>query len=184
MVLFVYKSKFAIYILLGIISLMTGQDAVAQNAGQPGLEALVPRVSSMALAKRMQGSGRLLVYDVRERTEFAVSHLPAAMHVHPWSPTELILARIAGRVRGATVVFYCAIGKRSTDFAQGVYHDLMARGALNVLVLEGGIIDWHNQGLALVDLKGPTKFVHPFNDELKGRLKNPELARVTLSADQ
>jgi rhodanese-related sulfurtransferase len=126
----------------------------------------------------MQSSGRMLIYDVREREEFAVSRIPGAMYVNPATPAELILARIAGKARRATVVFYCAIGTRSTDFAQGIYHDLMARGVLNVLVLEGGIIDWHNHGLPLVNISGPSKYVHPYNEELKSRLKNPELARI------
>jgi rhodanese-related sulfurtransferase len=158
--------------------LLIGPKAVGQSCSQPALDAIVPRVSSFLLSKRLQGGGRVLLYDVREREEFAVSRIPSAIYMNPATPAEIGLARIAGRVRGATVVFYCAIGMRSAQFAQVVYHELMARGALNVLVLEGGIIEWHNQSRSLVDSNGPSKFVHPFNDELKGRLKNPELARM------
>lgn len=173
-----YLYSLALMLLMSVDCCIVGSSAVAQSSGQPALDALVPRVSSALLAKRMQSDGRMLIYDVREREEFAVSRIPGAMYVNPATPAELFLARIAGRARGATVVFYCAIGMRSTDFAQGVYHELMARGVLNVSVLKGGIIDWHNQGLPLVDLNGPSKFVHPFNDELKNRLKNPEFARM------
>jgi rhodanese-related sulfurtransferase len=126
----------------------------------------------------MQGGIRILVYDVREREEFVVSRIPGAMHVNPGTAAELFLARIPGRARGATVVFYCTIGMRSADFAQGVYHELVARGARNVAVIEGGIIDWHNQGLLLVDANGSSRFLHPFNDVFRSRLKNPELART------
>lgn len=126
----------------------------------------------------MQQAGRLLVFDVREREEFSVSRLNGAMHVSPATSAEQFLARIESRAPGATVVFYCALGTRSTDFAQGVYHDLIALGAEHAHVLEGGIIAWHNEEFLLVDAKGPTRFVHPFNDELKGRLRKPELARV------
>jgi rhodanese-related sulfurtransferase len=175
---FMSRLNFTVF-LLCIDLLLFGASAVGQTSGQPALDAIVPRVSSTNLARLVQGSGRILVYDVREREEFVISRIPGAMHVNPATPAELGLARIAGRARGATVVFYCAIGMRSADFAQGVYHELMARGAQKVLVLEGGIIDWHNQGQSLVDSNGPSRFVHPFNDELKGRLKNPELARMT-----
>jgi rhodanese-related sulfurtransferase len=160
--------------------LLIGPKAAGQSNGQPALDAIVPRISSVSLAKRMQRSERVLVYDVREREEFAVSRIPGAMHMNPATPAELGVARIAGRARGATVVFYCAIGMRSADFAQSVFHDLMARGVLNVLVLEGGIIEWHNQGLSLIDVNGSSRFVHPFNDELKSRLKKPELARTAI----
>jgi rhodanese-related sulfurtransferase len=171
-------------ILIGGGLILTSSNALGQRQGQPTIEAIVPRISSTVLAKRMQVSGRLLIYDVREREEFSVSRLPGAMHLNPATSAEQLLIRIAGRANGATVVFYCALGTRSTDFAQGVYHELMARGAQDVYVLEGGIIDWHNQGLSLVDIKGPSRFVHPFNDELKGQLKSPELARVFPNEDR
>lgn len=149
----------------------------AQGLDPIPLDALVPQVSSTLLTNRMQQNDRILVFDVREREEFAVSRLPGAMHVSPATSPDQFLSRVANRVRGATFVFYCAVGARSADLAQGVYHDLMARGAVGVFVLQGGIIDWHNQGHVLVDAKGPSKFVHPFNDELKSRLKSPALAR-------
>jgi rhodanese-related sulfurtransferase len=173
---------------LALVALLIGggfrSNALGQRQGQPPIEAIVPSISSTVLSKRIQASGRLLIYDVREREEFSVSRLPGAMHVNPATSAEQLLIRIAGRASGATVVFYCALGSRSTDLAQGIYHELMARGAQDVYVLEGGIIDWHNRDLSLVDLKGPSRFVHPFKDELKGRLKSPELARVFPIEDQ
>ena len=151
--------------------------AAAQNLDPVPLDGMVPQLSSTVLASRLQRDGRILVFDVREREEFAVSRLPGAMHVSPSTAPEQFLTRVASRTSGATFVFYCAVGARSGDLAQSVYHDLMERGATGVYVLEGGIIDWHNAERILVDATGPSRFVHPFNDELKGRLKRPELAR-------
>jgi rhodanese-related sulfurtransferase len=160
--------------------LFASKNAIGQTSAQPLLDAFVPKISSNVLIKTMRGGSKILIYDIREREEFAVSRISGAIYVNPAISPELAASRIVARARGATVVFYCTIGIRSVDFAQGVYHDLMASGAIKVFVLEGGIIDWHNQGLPLVDQNGPSKSVHPFNEELKGRLKKPELARASL----
>jgi rhodanese-related sulfurtransferase len=161
--------------------LLVGEKAAGQPSGQPALEAIAPRISSVILAKRIRGGSRILVYDVREREEFAVSRISGAIHLPPATSAELAVARITRRARGATVVFYCAIGMRSADFAQSVFHELLERGVQNVLVLDGGIIDWHNQGLPLVDINGPSRFVHPYNEEMKNRLKKPELSRTNIN---
>jgi rhodanese-related sulfurtransferase len=173
-----YKSTQIAFFLNAVLYLF-GSNATAQQGRQAALDATVPSLSPIALAVQMRGGGRILLYDVREREEFAVSRIPGAVQIAPSTPAEPLVARIAGRAQGVTVIFYCTVGMRSATLAQGIYHDLLERGVRDVLVLNGGIIAWHNQGLPLVDKYGPSRYLHPFHEDLKIKLKNPELARVS-----
>jgi rhodanese-related sulfurtransferase len=122
--------------------------------------------------------GNVVLFDVRTPAEYRVSHLPGAVHVEPDMRSAAFLDRYADAVKGKTVVFYCAVGVRSSRLAERVAEDLKARGATAVDELAGGIFAWHGERRALIDAKGPTDFVHPYDSTWGRLLARPHLART------
>lgn len=161
-------------------------------AGPPGLHAQpahgdapdmqVPGIAPAALVSLVARREKLLLFDVRSYDEYAVSHLSNARRIAVETEFDRarFLARLSRNLKGTVVVFYCTSATRSADFALSVMHDLGERGAASVHVLRGGILAWHNEGRPLVDRRGATSYVHPFNEEMKEHMRRPELARVKL----
>lgn len=54
---------------------------------------------------------------------------------------------------------------------------LLKSGAKRVRILKDGIVAWANVDLPLVDAKGPTRFVHPSDQDTAQRLIDPTRAR-------
>jgi len=139
----------------------------------PGLGHIAPA----QLAKRIS-EGSAVVFDVRTPAEYEVSHLPGAVHIDPNMSTSAFLERYGDSVKGKKVVFYCSVGVRSSALAERVAAGLKARDATAVDDLAGGIFAWHGERRALVDAKGPTDFVHPYDSTWGRLLARPELART------
>lgn len=111
----------------------------------------------------------LILLDVRQPEEYAISHLQGAVRVDPGADLAQVLAQLGDIPRGARVVAYCSVGVRSSRLAERVKPALIARGAAQVANLRGGIFAWHNEGRPLVDAQGPTAAVHGY-DARWGRL--------------
>jgi rhodanese-related sulfurtransferase len=140
----------------------------------------VAQLSTGALAERLAGRKDVLLLDVREAQEFAVSHIAGAQRVDPGIWRSTFLKRFGNTAQGKTVVFYCSVGVRSSKLAEKVQKQLMAQGAQGVFNLDGGIFAWHNEARALVNAKGETPFVHPYDSYWGKLLKRQELARTSL----
>jgi rhodanese-related sulfurtransferase len=106
----------------------------------------------------------ILLFDVREPDEFAVSHLPGAIRLAPDTTAEAFLRDYGGRLDGITPVFYCSVGRRSNALAETVaaYSKTHALSVVPVN-LRGGIFRWHNEAKPLVNEWGTTDQVHPYN---------------------
>ena len=126
--------------------------------------ATVRHLTADALAARLKRSRDIILFDVRETDEFAVSHLSGATRVDPGVWRRTFLKRHGDRVKGKTVVFYCSVGVRSSKLAAKLQEALSARGATAVYNLQAGIFNWHNQQRPLTSGTAPTSFVHPFDD--------------------
>ncbi|MEO0375178.1 MAG: rhodanese-like domain-containing protein, partial [Cyanobacteria bacterium P01_A01_bin.17] len=100
-------------------------------------------------------AGNALVVDVRNADEFAVSHIPGAVHFQDADQ----LADWIKQQPSQPVVVYCSVGYRSAQMAQS----LQKHGLQQVVNLEGSIFEWANQGESVVTSTGPTPKVHPFN---------------------
>jgi len=59
----------------------------------------------------------------------------------------------------------------------GDQKETIARDSVGVYDLAGGIFAWHGAARPLVDAKGPTDFVHPYDARWGRLLARPELAR-------
>lgn len=127
----------------------------------------VPAIDTAALADAMQDpSRRLVLIDVREPEEFAVSHLEGAVRAESVGHAAA-LARNAPD--GALVVAYCSVGYRSAALV-AVLRD---RGLTGVHNLTGSIFRWANEDRPLWRGDVPATRVHPF-DASWGVLLQPE----------
>jgi rhodanese-related sulfurtransferase len=139
----------------------------------PEIGHITPAALDGLMAKRAA-----VVFDVRTPQEYAVSHLPGAIHVDPGMSARDFLEQYGGEIKGKTAVFYCSVGVRSSRLAEKVDEGLKRRGATAVDDLAGGVFAWHGEGRPLVDAKGPTDFVHPYDATWGRLLARPELART------
>lgn len=122
-------------------------DASPRGAGLDAVERAVvlrypsvPQIDADALQALSDGTESLILLDVREADEFAVSRLP-----------------------GAVVVMYCSVGVRSSRLAERVQVTLAERGANVVANLRGGIFRWHGERRSLVDERGATDAIHGYD---------------------
>ena len=139
----------------------------------------IPQMDRRQLLKLRQDEEPLLLFDVREKDEFAVSHLENAIRLDPATWKSQFAANWAKKLRGKTVVFYCSVGVRSTKMAAYLAPYLKQQGASAVYNLQEGIFGWANAGKPMVNKKGPTSFVHPFDDHWGQLLNSRDLWRKT-----
>lgn len=97
-------------------------------------------------------SGDTILIDVREDHEVAVERIAEAHQVALSVLDEAEMPEVAGK----TVVFHCAGGKRTTDFAD----DLLAAAetADAVYQMDGGIEAWKTARLPVVTASTARKF--------------------------
>jgi len=86
---------------------------------------------------------KFLLIDVREESEFAVDHLPGAIHLGK----GIIERDVEDRVpdQNTPMVLYCGGGFRSALAAD----NLQKMGYTQVLSMDGGIRGWREKGLTL-----------------------------------
>jgi rhodanese-related sulfurtransferase len=105
-----------------------------------------------------------VLFDVREASEFSVSHLKGAFRVDPGMSTQEFIAQFSDLSKGKTAIFYCSVGQRSSDLANRVQDALISSGAKAAYNLEGGIFKWHNENRPLyASGTESTSYVHPYN---------------------
>lgn len=126
----------------------------------------VPQLATDTLAARLDAGETFVLLDVREADEYAVSHLPSAVHVDPGADAEAVLA-LAGKE--TPVVLYCSVGYRSSKLARR----LQKAGFTQVANLEGSIFKWANEGRRVVRADTSVQQVHPYNDRWGKLLEAP-----------
>lgn len=132
----------------------------------PGVEQL----STVELARWIGQPGHnVVLLDVREAHEQAVSHLPGAILVRPGSAPEALEAWLP---RGARAVAYCGLGYRSSSLLERIGQ---ARGDLQLHNLEGSIFKWALEGRPLARGDAAARVVHPFS---------PRWAKALLPAER
>lgn len=107
--------------------------------------------------------------DVREPSEYRVSHLANAQQVEPGSDPAAL-----GLPKDRPIVTYCSVGYRSAEYAR----KLRQAGFTNVRNLEGSIFAWANEDRPLVEDGHPVEQVHPFNSTWGFLLKPARRAPV------
>jgi rhodanese-related sulfurtransferase len=98
----------------------------------------MPEVSP-SQAQQLIESGAQLV-DVRTDDEYAAGHIPGALHV----PLADLRSEAAGLDRENPLVVYCRSGERS-----GMAADAFAASGWDAHSIEGGLLQWADEGLPL-----------------------------------
>ena len=141
----------------------------------------VTQLSTVELEARMASGEPPLLLDVREDAEYRVSHLAGAERIDPKINPAAFAALISEKARGRDVVFYCSVGMRSSNLAAEMQDGLIKSGATSVANLKGGIFGWHNERRALVDGRGPTDFVHPYDQKWGTLVARPDQTRMDVT---
>jgi len=121
----------------------------------PGVE----DISAAALEARLDESDTALVLvDVREEPEYAVSHLPGALRVEPGGEIPPFLETLD---KDTPIVAYCSVGYRSSRLVAR----LEKEGFTNVKNLDGSIFEWANEGYPVVRDGREVHDVHPYDEK-------------------
>lgn len=144
------------------LTLLIFRSAEAQNP--LGFEAMVrglidgsvDTISSAEVYRLVQNDSVILL-DARSREEYEVSHLPGALWVgYPEIQNDVVRSLQPS----SKIVVYCSVGKRSEEVGEM----LLERGFELVSNHFGGIFDWTNRDLPVVDMKGnEVRKAHPYN---------------------
>ena len=108
----------------------------------------VAEISAEELIVRQEGGDTIVLVDVREPAEQAISMIDGAITAHEYEADPDAHADM-------TVVTYCTVGHRS-----GLYAKTLHAQGRPVMNLKGAILAWTHAGGALHDTSGPTKRVH------------------------
>lgn len=150
--------------ILCVASILPAAPAIAQSRDteegrRAAMERMIaeigkdyPDVATMKAAtlRETLASGDIVLVDVRTREERDVSTLPGAIGVDDF---EARLQEFAGR----TVVAYCTIGVRSSDYARK-----MRKLGVEVVNLEGSVLAWTHVGGELFAGDRPTDLLHVY----------------------
>lgn len=140
----------------------------------------VRQITTTRLSSMISKNEAVVLFDVRDSKEFAVSHLERALRVEPLDGSGCTnFEPSQSDIQNKSVIFYCSVGMRSSQMAEKLQNKCKQLGAVSVYNLAGGIFAWHNEGRPLVNSKGTTDFVHPFNDRYKTLLLNQSHSSFT-----
>lgn len=111
----------------------------------------VKHISRQKLMAALQtkDKGNYLIFDVREKDEFAVSHIKDAKLLLPSTWKSSFFKKYGEQIKGKQIIFYCSVGVRSTKMAKYLEQSLKEQGAKEIYNLEEGIFGWANQGAPL-----------------------------------
>lgn len=104
-----------------------------------------------------QTNEHIIILDSREPAEFQVSHIEGAI---PVGFDDFQMANLPSISKTDTVIVYCSVGYRSERIGE----KLLAAGYLNVFNMYGGIFEWVNHNLPVVDTNNtPTDTTHAYS---------------------
>lgn len=129
----------------------------------PGVEHISPATLEVLIQKEVS----VLIVDVRDKDEFAVSHLPGANNL---SEADQIQATIS-EADSEIVVLYGSTGLRSAALAK----ELGEAGVPGIRNLAGSIFAWANEGHPMVNDKGESVTEVDPGDRSEGHLLNSDL---------
>lgn len=118
-----------------------------------------------------------VLFDVRKREEFDVSHLPGAIWVDPSITASDFLGEYSQILSGKVAVFYCSVGERSSRLATRV--DAASDKSFRVHNLAKGIFGWHNDERKLSAGQAETDAIHPYDEKWGQLIDRQEKIRVT-----
>lgn len=115
----------------------------------------IGEISAEELAALLEGDGEVIIVDVREPKERAVSIIAGSI------TQDTFEANREQYPKDATIVLHCTIGYRS-----GKYAEKLQRRGIEALNLKGSILSWVHAGQPVVTLEGEeTRRVHVYGQK-------------------
>jgi rhodanese-related sulfurtransferase len=112
----------------------------------------------------MLAAGPVTLFDVRTREEFDAGHLPGAIRIEPGASAQDILREHRDKLGEQAIVFYCAVGVRSSRMLMRTLRDLTPQTPGRLYNLRGGVFRWAAHGGTLVR-GGEAGEPHPFDED-------------------
>jgi rhodanese-related sulfurtransferase len=117
----------------------------------------VPTIQPKEVKNLLTKSEKIIILDTRTPNEFKVSHLANAQFLNYDSYSIADLKKIPVDTK---VIVYCSVGYRSERIGE----KLIELGYKNVFNIYGGIFEWKNEGLPVVNQNNlSTDSVHTYN---------------------
>ena len=134
----------------------------------------VSHIDAQALSQMDEES--YILFDVREKDEFVVSHIENSIWVDPSIKVSSFTQQYAGLIGDKTVILYCSVGVRSSQLAEKLMTSRPETDTSPIYNLENGVFGWHNENRPLVSETASTDYIHPYN-RLWGRMVNRKSLR-------
>lgn len=134
----------------------------------------VSHIDAQALSQMDEDS--YILFDVREKDEFEVSHIENSIWVDPSIKVSSFTQQYAGPIGDKTVILYCSVGVRSSRLAEKLMTSRPETDSSPIYNLENGVFGWHNENRPLVSETASTDYIHPYN-RLWGRMVNRKSLR-------
>lgn len=121
------------------------------------MKSLYKETVPLIQASDLKEKSDVILLDTRTPEEFKVSHIAGSQLI---DYDHFRKKDVSDLDKDAEVIVYCSVGYRSERIGE----KLQKMGFNNVKNLYGGIFDWKNQGLEIVNEKEqPTDSVHTYN---------------------
>ena len=120
----------------------------------------IPYIYSEMLVD-IQNDPTLVLLDTREKKEYQVSHIKGALHA---GYKNFNLQKVSKTIKNkdAQIIVYCSLGVRSEDIAE----ILQRAGYTHIQNLYGGIFNWKNNNLPLVNTQQKqTDSIHVYSKQ-------------------
>ncbi len=128
----------------------------------------VPLISVDSLAHARE----IVIFDARESSEYAVSHLAGARRIEPGGPLPGWTDSMA---RTTPLAVYCSVGYRSENLVR----TLRQAGFTRVSNLYGSIFEWVDRGYPVVDSTGrETDRLHTYSKSWGELVESPRIEKV------
>ncbi len=124
--------------LVSLIALLAGCGGAATPTAPAIDVSKLPSTVDVATVKALQGRSDVVVFDVREPSEYAAGHIPNVTLI----PMGQVPNRLAEIPKDKTVIVTCRSGNRSGQVADF----LRQQGWTNVHNMQGGILAWEQAG--------------------------------------
>jgi rhodanese-related sulfurtransferase len=129
-------------------------------------------VPLLSVKELFNNKDNFIIFDAREKEEFAVSHIPDAKYL---GYSDFNANQLKDIPKESNVVVYCSIGYRSEKIGE----KLLRLGYKNVYNLYGSIFEWTNEKYPLVSSNGKTtNRVHGYNKSWSKCFTNEEIKTV------
>jgi rhodanese-related sulfurtransferase len=167
-------SKIVLIAIVFLSSCFTRSDAQVESPKfQKKLQRLLRHnVKEVSIAEVKQFE-TVIYLDAREKVEYNVSHVENSVWV---GYDDFDIQSVEKLDKSKTIIIYCSVGYRS----EKVTKKLEKVGFKTVYNLYGGIFEWYNQGLPIVNNDGrETDKIHAYNEKwsqwVKGRKEGDEV---------